>query len=307
MGRRRIVKKEVAMKYPHAAHLFTFCRRVLDHKYGGIRVIDQDVGQILGFDPADCSHWKKGKKNIRSIQAVSNIADFLQVDRSLVSDLAAGKISEIDAYFEYAGYGPFAIDSELVEIAKKDYYRRYASWWSKEKEQEFKSYFTIDLAAMDAIVAKIHSAISLREPPVFLPEIAAHYPAIILKPEEQLPQSDVFPPLHTYLQGNQYVISYQAGMEDRPAMRFRIAKALAGYFFSNPQPLLPELKSYQKQVQAVQGNLFAARLLVPLALLQREIAGLESVKDTAEQLAEIFWVSKGLINRRIRDVVMQHK
>ena len=58
------MKKDMAVKYPHSANLFQFCRKVLDHKFGGIRVIDQDVGQILGFDPADCSHWKKGKKNI---------------------------------------------------------------------------------------------------------------------------------------------------------------------------------------------------------------------------------------------------
>ena len=54
------MKKDVPVKYPHSASLFQFCRQVLDHKFGDVRVIDQDVGQILGFDPADCSHWKKG-------------------------------------------------------------------------------------------------------------------------------------------------------------------------------------------------------------------------------------------------------
>jgi hypothetical protein len=296
------VKKEIAMKYPYAANLFSFCRRVLDHKYGGIRVIDQDVGQILGFDPADCSHWKKGKKNIRSIQAITSIADFLQVDRKLIIDIASGGLSEIDAYFEFAGYGAFAIDNELVDLAKKDYYRKYASWWTKEKEQEFKNYFTIDIATIDAMVHKIHTTISLREPPLFLPEIAAHYPNLILRPDDNLPQADAFPPLHSYLQGSQYVISYQAGLEDRAAMRFRIAKAMAGYFLPISPPLLPELKSYQKQIQSVQGNLFAARLLVPLNLLQKEIAGIDIKKDLTEQLAEVFWVSKGFINRRIKDL-----
>ncbi|MBP6217640.1 MAG: hypothetical protein KA436_03520, partial [Oligoflexales bacterium] len=56
--------------YPHSVHLFRFCKRILDDKYEGLRVIDQDIGQILGFDPADCSHWKKGKKNIKSIEAI---------------------------------------------------------------------------------------------------------------------------------------------------------------------------------------------------------------------------------------------
>ena len=76
----RTMKRSTEIKYPNSANLFQFCRKVLDHKFGGIRVIDQDVGQILGFDPADCSHWKKGKKNIRSIQAMKAIADHLGVD-----------------------------------------------------------------------------------------------------------------------------------------------------------------------------------------------------------------------------------
>ena len=53
------MKKEVIIKYPNSANLFQFCRKVLDHKFGGIRVIDQDVGQILGFDPADPEGTKK--------------------------------------------------------------------------------------------------------------------------------------------------------------------------------------------------------------------------------------------------------
>ena len=50
------------VRYPNSVSLFLFCRHVLDHKFGGIRVIDQDIGQILGFDPADCSHWKRAKR-----------------------------------------------------------------------------------------------------------------------------------------------------------------------------------------------------------------------------------------------------
>ena len=126
----------------------------------------------------------------------------------------------------------------------------------------------------------------------------------MLRPDENLPQIDAFPPLHTYVQGSQYVISYQAGLEDRATMRFRIAKAMAGYFLPSQQGLLPELKAYQKQIQSVQGNLFAARLLVPLNLLQKEIAKMEVSKDLTEQLAEVFWVSKGFINRRLKDLLL---
>ena len=53
-------------RYPNSAVLFQFCKQVLHIRYEhNVKVIDQDVGAILGYDPADCSHWKKGKKNIK--------------------------------------------------------------------------------------------------------------------------------------------------------------------------------------------------------------------------------------------------
>src|SRR5690606_16358596 len=136
--------------------------RVLDHKFGGIRVIDQDVGQILGFDPADCSHWKKGKKNIRSIQAMKSIAEHLGVDEKLVVDVAAGDIEETEAFFEYSGYGAFSIDPKVFEAAKKDFYRKHASNWSKEKESEFRSFFDIDEPTIDRVVDAIHEKINFQ-------------------------------------------------------------------------------------------------------------------------------------------------
>src|SRR6185436_2984483 len=137
----KAMKKAQEVKYPHSANLFQFCRKVLDHKFGGIRVIDQDVGQILGFDPADCSHWKKGKKNIRSIQAMKSIAEHLGVDEKLVVDVASGDLDDSEAFFEYSGYGALSIDAKVFEAAKKDFYRRHAGSWTKDRENEFKDYF----------------------------------------------------------------------------------------------------------------------------------------------------------------------
>ena len=64
------MKKDAATKYPNSANLFQFCRRVLDHKFGGIRVIDQDVGQILGFDPADCYAYSDSSNDLPLLTAV---------------------------------------------------------------------------------------------------------------------------------------------------------------------------------------------------------------------------------------------
>ena len=93
------------VKYPNSANLFQFCKNVLDIKFGSVRVIDQDVGQILNFDPADCSHWKKGKKNIKSYSAAKAVAEHLGVDEALVFDILSGDLNVNEAMHEFYGYG----------------------------------------------------------------------------------------------------------------------------------------------------------------------------------------------------------
>ena len=175
------MKKEPPVKYPNSASLFQFCRRVLDHKFGGIRVIDQDVGQILGFDPADCSHWKKGKKNIRSIQAMKSIADHLGVDEKLVVDVASGEVADGEAFYEYSGYGKSFIEKQLYETAKKEFHRRHANTWTREKENEFRQHFSLNADRIQKLVSDIHQKVDFNEAPLYLPEIVAAYPGIELK------------------------------------------------------------------------------------------------------------------------------
>ena len=79
------MKRVIANRYPYSALLFRVCREVLeDRNKGTVKVIDQDVGSILGYDPADCSHWKKGKKNISSLKTLKKISDYLGVNLNLL-------------------------------------------------------------------------------------------------------------------------------------------------------------------------------------------------------------------------------
>ena len=64
------MKKVIEVKFPNAIHLFKFCHRVLSNQKGS-RINDQDVGNILGFNPSDCSHWKRGEKNVRSVFSIA--------------------------------------------------------------------------------------------------------------------------------------------------------------------------------------------------------------------------------------------
>lgn len=308
------MKKAAEVKYPHSASLFQFCRRVLDHKFGGLRVIDQDVGQILGFDPADCSHWKKGKKNVRSIQAMRLIADHLGVDERLVAEVAAGELEDAEAFHEYSGYGAFHLDNKIIETAKKDLYRQHAALWSKDKEAEFREIFSLNEAAIERAVADIHARINFLEAPLYLPEIAGAYPQIKLRPTAEtapdLAQKDL---VQVQRDGTQTTISYPAGLEMRPYVRYRIAKGIALHFLDTLElaPRLPQdLSSVEnhelyRHLLDVQSNIFAANLLAPAALIRREIANVNVSKDIVAQLAETIWVSKAFINRRLKELLKQ--
>src|SRR6476619_4126808 len=116
------MKKTAENRYPHSATLFKFCKEALEIRYeGNVKVIDQDVGAILGYDPADCSHWKKGKKNIRALATLRSIADHLSIDERLLIDIAGGKVGLEEAVFEYRGYGAFALQGRNLENLKKEF------------------------------------------------------------------------------------------------------------------------------------------------------------------------------------------
>ncbi len=83
------MKRTAVAKFPSSIQLFKFCQKILSLK-SKKKVKDQDIGSILGFNPSDCSHWKRGEKNVRSFFSLAKIATALEVDQALIHDLAAG-------------------------------------------------------------------------------------------------------------------------------------------------------------------------------------------------------------------------
>lgn len=298
------MKKATEIRYPNSSNLFQFCRRVLDHKFGGIRVIDQDVGQILGFDPADCSHWKKGKKNIRSIQAMKSIADHLGVDERLVVDVASGELDENEAFYEYSGYGAFEVDTKILDSAKKEFYRRNAASWTKEKEVEFRNHFNANAEAVGKIVAEIHERVNFQETPLYLPELLAMYPGIkLVTVPSKDPEAPAASVIEVTRKGDVTEVSVPAGTEMKPYVRYRIAKAIAPHFLGNIIPSQAEFGEYAAHLIDVQSNIFASRLLAPEYLIRKEMGQLNVTRDIVSQLAEAFWVSKTFMNRRLREIL----
>lgn len=300
--------KDGDIKFPQSANLFQFCRRVLDHKFGGIRVIDQDVGQILGFDPADCSHWKKGKKNIRSVQAIKSIADHLGVDENLVIEVATGDISDPEAFFEFSGYGAFSLDPEFAESAKKELYRKHAGSWTREREQELRDLFQPNVQAINAVIKEIHDNIDFHEAPLYIPEVLAKYPNIAMLAEESDKAFlDEPMPAKGIQQGKQFMIVYRSGFEARPYMRFYMAKLLATYFRDriSSADLTALNDEHRHAIWDAESNLFAAKLLTPANLIRAEMSRINVQKDIVNQLSDVFWVSKSFMNRRLKDMLQR--
>ena len=297
-------KQTASTKYPNSANLFQFCRKVLDHKFGGIRVIDQDVGQILGFDPADCSHWKKGKKNIKSIESMKSIADHLGVDERLVVDVASGELNDDEAFIEFRGYGLSAIDQKVYDQAKQEFYRKHASTWTREKEAELKDIFSANEKAIDQVVANIHKTIHFEEAPLYLPEVTAGYPRIKLTAVEGEEFESNAVPLKVISLNDGCEVLYRAGSESKPFMRYQIAKAFAREFLKGPEfvPIL-ENPEHIQHIKEVQANLFAAKLLTPASMVRNEMKSLNVSKDIVQQLSDVFWVSKTFMNRILKEIL----
>ncbi len=294
------MKKVEANRYPHSATLFKFCKEALEIRYdGNVKVIDQDVGAILGYDPADCSHWKKGKKNIRALGTLRSIADHLSIDERLLIDIAAGKIGLEEAVFEYKGYGAFDLAGKNLENLKKEFFRNPTKWQNENDIRSFEELFDVNRPA----VVKIADAIVVRgnfvEAPIYIPEILHHYPAFELVTNDNLTETHT---VTTEGTGSQLKTRIEfRGPEMRPYIRFIVGKELFRFLVRSENPIAAAFKGVPDEVLDVQANIFAGALLVPGAMLRREVEKINASLDIVMQLADIFWISKALMNQRLRD------
>ena len=145
--------------YPHSAALFRFCKQALEMRYAGnIKVIDQDVGSILGYDPADCSHWKKGKKNIKTLGVFQSISRYLNIDKRLLIGITSGTVPLEEALFEYQGYGEFSFPQKKLEELRKTYFKTPEKWQRGGTTVSFEELFNVNrnkvISAANKILGK---------------------------------------------------------------------------------------------------------------------------------------------------------
>ena len=294
------MKKTAENRYPNSATLFRFCKEALEIRYeGNVKVIDQDVGAILGYDPADCSHWKKGKKNIRALATLRSIADHLSIDERLLIDIAAGKVGLEEAIYEYRGYGDFALQGRSLENLKKEFFKNPSRWQQEGTSKSFEELFDGDRAKVTAVAQSIIEEGKFTEGPIYIPEVYQLFPGIHLVSEESIEKPII---AETTGEGTSLRTTVRfRGPEMRPYMRFILAKELFKYLCASGHQSCQAFQNAPAEIIDIQANIFAGLLLIPGKMLRNEIESIDSSLDIVQQLAETFWVSKSLMNKRLRD------
>ena len=295
------MKKVEANRYPHSATLFRFCKEALEIRYdGNVKVIDQDVGAILGYDPADCSHWKKGKKNIRALGTLRSIADHLNIDERLLIDIASGRVGLDEAVFEYKGYGQFDLDGKVLENLKKEFFKNPTRWQGSDDIRSFEELFDVNRPKVMKVAEAVLNAGSFTEAPIYIPEVLQLYSSIeiIAKDDENME------PYSVIREGEGADLTTKItfkGPEMRPYVRFLVAKDLFKHLAKSGNNIAIDFKDTPEEVLDIQANIFAGCLLVPANLLRSEVERINSSLDIVMQLADTFWISKALMNQRLRD------
>jgi hypothetical protein len=292
------MKKIAENRYPNAATLFRFCKEALEIRYeGNVKVIDQDVGAILGYDPADCSHWKKGKKNIRSLSTLKTIADHLSIDERLLIEIASGKIGFDEAIFEYKGYGAFALQGRQAENMKKEFFKDPTRYRNETSTLTFEDLFDVDRAGVTKTVQSILEVGRFEEAPVYIPEVVTMFGQFKTVNDETITE----PYTLTHDQETQTTTLRYRGTEMRPFLRFVAAKELYKFLVNTQHSYVNHMRQAPIEILDIRANLFAGILLIPGKMLRREVERVDSAKDIVSQLADTFWVSKALMNQRLRD------
>lgn len=294
------MKKIAENRYPHSATLFKFCKEALEIRYeGNVKVIDQDVGAILGYDPADCSHWKKGKKNIRALSTLRTIADHLSIDERLLIDVAAGKVGFDEAVFEYRGYGAFGLNGRTSENLKKEFFKNPARYQGENTRLTFEELFDVDRPSVAKAVNAILAAGKFEEAPIYVPEICQLFPNFTVVADETLTN-----PVEIKTEGTgadtRVTVRYH-GSDMRPFLRFLVARELYKYLISSGNAYVAHIRSCPEEVTDIRANLFAGLLLIPGNMLRKEVEKIDASHDIVNQLSETFWVSKAMLNQRLRD------
>lgn len=274
------MRRSGTTKFQNSVQLFRFCQKVLSEIKGG-KINDQAVGAILNFNPSDCSHWKRGEKNIKSIFSLEKLAKELGLEISLIHDLTSGALTVDEAYFEFTEANAY---QRIIKESKIRYPQEYGE--VRKKIAEF-SNFLLKQSNFNA-------------PPLYLPEVLRFFPFITLQPVEII---DKLSRILRIKKGS-YIIQFKKG-ELKPQTRMSIIRDVAKIIFEGERGRYPQLGARQESLVNVEKLLFTADLLVPKHLLISEMTKSEARQNIVAEQAALFWVPKSLICFQLQEILVQ--
>ncbi len=272
------MKRSGTVKFPSSVQLFKFCQKVMMHQRG-TKIRDQEVGSILNYNPSDCSHWKRGEKNVRSVFALANLAEALNLETALIHDVASGSVDLDEAFFEY--------------LESKQLRNLFGSERSISAEDEKNV-----RQRTNEFVDKLLAECEFTTPPLYLPEVMRAFAFVTTQPVEMMDKLSRI----LRVKAGKYCIQFKKG-ELKPQTRMSMVLDLARIIFEGERARFPELGAVDNNLLPLEEILFTANLLMPKGMLMQEMAKLDLRRNVVSELSALFWVPKSLVCFQMQDIL----
>lgn len=272
------MKRSGAVKFPDSVQLFKFCQKVRMSQRGG-KVHDQEVGSILDFNPSDCSHWKRGEKNVRSVFALAKLAEALEVETGLIHDVASGALGVEEAYYEWQESN--VLRGVMAKVANCD---AKAVAAARRRVETF--------------VEALHQQGQFVTTPLYIPEILRFFAFVSVQPADMLDKLSRI----LRVKPGQYCLQYKKG-DIKAQTRMSMAKDLGRIIFEAERARFPELGAANQDLVEFEETVFSASLLAPKGMVLGEMSRLDSRRNVVSELAAMFWVPKSLIGFQVQDIL----
>lgn len=245
----------------------------------GTKIRDQEVGSILNYNPSDCSHWKRGEKNVRSVFALASLAEALNLETSLIHDVASGSVDLDEAFFEYME------SKNLKSLFGSD--RSIGAESEKAVRQR-----------VNEFVEKLLAECEFTTPPLYLPEVMRAFSFVSTQPVEMMDKLSRI----LRVKAGKYCIQFKKG-ELKPQTRMSMVLDLARIIFEGERARFPELGAADNSLLPLEEILFTANLLMPKSMLMAEMAKLDLRRNVVSELSALFWVPKSLVCFQMQDIL----
>lgn len=267
-----------ADRFPQSALLFRFCLAVLQQRQDSAKTHDQDVGNILQFNASDTSHWKRGKKAVKSVYALEALSRALDVDFETLHDISDGTLDFEEAWFEF---------TETENL------RRIENSLSPELRGELRER-TVLLANL---ASELLARADIRSVPVHVPELATVFPFI------EIVQREVSDKLarSSRVRPGRYSIRFRKG-ETRGHTRIAVAREIARIVLHSERSMF-NLPERNDALIVHEINVLSNALLVPGGALRDEYQKIPDRLNAVDLLSDVFWVPKSVIRARVSEML----